>query len=293
MTDNDLEIPKLSSDQEKTLEKNIVWIFSSPRSGTAWLGRELLSFKTYLLPEPLFGAHVALPGARENNRKLMNYQLRREYYFFNEKYQKTWNFYLRKLILNRIYAQFADLSKKIIIKEPNGSHGAKILTNCLPNSKIIVIRRDGRDVVDSSIDANWEGSWFNTKAGTLGINERTKMSKMRKAAKNWKIRTIALNDLYKNYPKDLRYRIKYEDLLKNTFDEVQKIYKFMGISISAKKLKALVEKYKFENIPEIKKGPGKPKRYAKPGLWKQKFSKQEQEVLLEIMGDTLKNNGYL
>jgi len=41
---------------------------------------------------------------------------------------------------------------KIIIKEPHGSLAADTISECLPNSKIIILLRDGRDVLDSEVD---------------------------------------------------------------------------------------------------------------------------------------------
>lgn len=46
---------ELSPDEENQLEKNLVWIFASRRSGTTWLGRDLLSYKTKFMNEPLIG----------------------------------------------------------------------------------------------------------------------------------------------------------------------------------------------------------------------------------------------
>ena len=97
----------LSPEQESILEKNLVWILASPRSGTTWLSVQLLSHGTHLFGEPLIGEHLASirdlggkPVRRIDDAK------NRPDYFFSEKYKNTWKFYLRKLILHRIYAQF-------------------------------------------------------------------------------------------------------------------------------------------------------------------------------------------
>jgi len=283
-------ISELSNDQEQTLEKNLVWIFGSPRSGTTWLGKNLLSYNTHTFLEPYIGAHVAFPGILHNIPKIMLAHRNRENYFFCNKYQNTWKFYLRKLILNRIYAQFQDLSRKIIIKEPSGTHGADILVTCLPMSKVIILIRDGRDVVDSGIDAMKEGSWRSKMTGSVEIT--SKQIRIRNLATAWKVRIELLNKLFDNYPKELRLRLKYEDLLKNTFDELQKIFKFIDVSISSEDLKKLIEKYKFENVAQSTKGSGKPIRFAKPGLWKDNFTEEEKNILSDIIGDTLKRGGY-
>ena len=80
-------------------------------------------------------------------------------YFFSEKYKNTWKIYLRKLILHRIYAQFPTLEKTIVIKEPNGSFASDIISECLPNSKIIIDFRDARDVLLAQTTALSKGGY--------------------------------------------------------------------------------------------------------------------------------------
>ena len=96
----------------------------------------------------------------------VNFQKRtfkKDHYFFADEYKETWQFFLRKLILNRIYSQYQDLTKKVIIKEPHGSLAADVISECLPNSQIIFLLRDGRDVVDSIIDATTKGGGYRVK----------------------------------------------------------------------------------------------------------------------------------
>ena len=86
--------------------------------------------------------------------------------------------------------------------------------------------------------------------------------------------------------------IKYEDLLNNTLDELKKIYDFIGIKISDKELEKITDKYSFKNIPQSKKGSGKVTRSASPGKWKENFSQEEQKIMNDVMGETLKEVGY-
>ena len=48
----------LNSEDELKLEKNIVWLFSYPRSGSQWLGTQLLSFKTITNKGPSVGLQL-------------------------------------------------------------------------------------------------------------------------------------------------------------------------------------------------------------------------------------------
>jgi len=154
---------ELSIEQEKSLEKNLVWIFASPRSGTTWLSNQLLRYQTLAMDEPYIGYHLASINFFQGNPKIHESHAKRNAYFFSKEYEDIWKFYLRKLILNRIYSQYRDLSHKIILKEPNGSHGADKIIHCLPSSKIILLMRDGRDVLDSILDAMKKDGWSSPK----------------------------------------------------------------------------------------------------------------------------------
>jgi len=96
-----------------------------------------------------------------------------------------------------------------------------------------------------------------------------------------------------NHKKELQYLVKYEDLRKNTFDELKKIYEFLGMKIDDGELEKIIEKYSFEKIPKEQKGSGKFYRSAQPGKWKENFTDEEVALIEEIMGSTLKKLEYL
>ena len=78
----------------------------------------------------------------------------------------------------------------------------------------------------------------------------------------------------------------------NIFNIFNKIYDFLEISTTKTDLVKMVEKYNFKNIPSDRKGPGKFTRSATPGDWKKNLSKQEQNIMMPIMLETLKERGY-
>ena len=273
---------QLTPEQELQLEKNLVWIFASPRSGTTWLGVRLLSHNTHSMDEPYIGFHL-------------NFQKRtfkKDHYFFADEYKETWQFFLRKLILNRIYSQYQDLTKKVIIKEPHGSLAADVISECLPNSKIIIMFRDGRDVVDSIIDATTKGGWAQKPNQPKPLSENEKLLLIQKHAKGWMKLINILIKVSKSHRKENLLVLKYEDLLKNTLDELTKIYGFLEIKIKKEKLEYLITKHSYENVPSEKKGKGKSVRFATPGKWKENFNVEEQNLVNKILGETLKQLNY-
>ena len=284
-------VNELSSDQENILEKNLVWIFASPRSGTSWLGNQLLTYNTLSMDEPYLGHHIAAMGVIQNRIKFTDYHQKRESYFFNDQFQDSWRYYLRKMILNRINSQFRNLEKKIIIKEPNGSFGCDKILFCLPTSKFLLVLRDGRDVVDSLLDAKKEGGWA-TKLDAKPVTENRRKEFIKMQSEIWKYRTELLLKTYENYDNTLKLKISYEDLRQNTQKNLEKIYEFVDVEIPESEIANRVDIYNFENLPKDEKGSGKVTRSASPGKWKMNFSDEEQEIMNNIMKETLTKCGY-
>lgn len=277
---------ELTNEFENLLEQNLVWIFGAGRSGTTWLAKELLSYNTHVIDEPYLGNHLQTPGGV---KKIHEFHKKRNDYFFSNAYKKIWFYYLRKLILNRFYSQIQDYSKHVIIKEPHGTMGSGNIIECLPKCKIIVVLRDGRDVLDSEIAANSPGGW-STK--DTGISLSSKIDFIKRYANHWNILIETLFNTYESHPKELKYLVRYEDLRKNTVEELEKIYTFLKIDISNDQIVKIVNKFSFENIPSAKKGLGKSRRSATPGKWKENFNEKEKELMNSIMGKTLEKMGY-
>jgi len=289
-------LEELSAQDELILEKNIIWIFADRRSGTTWLAKELLSFIKNWMDEPLIGLHLGRFEISDNGfKRILDLQADRENYFFSKKHKDNWQFFLRKLILNRIFHQFDDISNKIIIKEPTGSFTSDILAQCLPHSKIIILLRDGRDVIDSKIDAESPGGWeINEKKGfRKEVTETNRQQHIRRFSQVWNGLIEILLKAYENHSPELRLLLKYEDLRVNTFQELKKIYQFLEVKIDDKEIQKIVNKFAFENIPQNERGKGKFKRFASPGMWKENFNDEEKSLLNNLIGETLKKLGYL
>ena len=285
---------ELSKYEEDILEKNLVWLFSYARSGTSWLAGKLLSHNTLFLNEPLIGMHLGMFAPVFLTGKLIrNYDFFKDEpnYFFSDRFSNIWKFHLRKFILNRVNSQFNDLSKKIIIKEPNGSFAADILSQCFPNSKIIIMIRDGRDVIDSKVDSFKEGAW-GSKGGTFSIPKNKRENFVAFHAKSWIKQADLLNQTYNSHSNEFRFKLNYEDLLSNTYQNLKNLYEFIGIKIDEGDLEKIVEKSSFKNVPQNEKGGGKVVRSASPGDWKKNLTEKEHEIMMAIMGDALKKMGY-
>jgi len=285
----------LTPQQEAILEKNLVWILASPRSGTTWLATELLSNHTICFHEPLIGQHLgwSKPSGLHQVRRI-DIEKDRPHYFFSEKFKFIWQYYLKKLILHRIFFQFPTLEKKIVVKEPNGSLGADIIAGCLPKSKIIVMLRDGRDILLSQLIALSKGGYAAENDKNFEpLSGRRRLNFIKEQSIRWSELVEILMKAYNSHPENLRLLIRYEDLLENTLHELKKIYNFLEIPIDKNEIINIIKKYSFENLSPESKGIGTTRQFAKAGKWKEVFSQEEQKIIEEFEGNKLSELGYL
>ena len=225
-------------------------------------------------------------------------------YAFSIAYEDVWRPEVRRLTLIRLYAvikrareaglRLAADPPLMVIKEVNGSHGADLVMSLFPRSKMIFLARDGRDVLDSLLDANKEGGWM-TKgtAGTMPYsNEEERRDFVRESSLGWAARTHVCNVAYERHDPELRRKIRYEDLLADTEANFTDLASWLELPGGPKRIENIVKAHSFERVPEDRRGPGKIRRTATPGAWREGLSPEDQEVAQEIMGGGLATLGY-
>jgi len=291
----------LTKEEEDKLEKKIVWLCAPPRSGTTWLGTQLLKHNENIIwDEPWIGLHLGVlrgslvPGKdfEKNNyrfERVLDTQAIEGQYFFSPHHKNNWLPALRKLLLIRTFSHAQTLMKNIIVKEPVGSNGLDIISECLPNSKILFLLRNGLDEVDSRMDMHSPTSWAKLRKFR---NKKDRLDAITYYSQLWIINMKNIKKAYDTHNPKLRLKIKYEDLKKNTKSELRKIYQFLDVKISDIELDKLISTYDFKKIPKSEKGKGKFIRSAKPGGWKDNFSKNEQNLMNSLMSKTLEEFGY-
>ena len=136
---------------------NIVWIFGSGRSGSTWLSSMMGDIEGHALwGEPWVGAlfgNYYYRGVAERKHQTLH--------FIMGPHRETWIGSIRHFVLDSARAIFPTLGEGgyLIIKEPNGSIGAPLLMEALPESRMILLVRDPRDVVASAMDSRSEVGW--------------------------------------------------------------------------------------------------------------------------------------
>jgi len=219
-------------------------------------------------------------------------------YFFSDEYADSWRPELRRLVLARLHAQAERAATAhglndplVLIKEPNGSHGAELLMSLVPRSRLLFLLRDGRDVIDSMLDARGGEGWVATPNMDLD-NPAERLAFVRRQARMWLNYTNAVQSAYAAHPPELRMTVRYEDLRRDPMATLPALMEWLGLRRSESQIAEAIAANSFESIPGRLKGAGTPRRAATPGLWRESLAPAEQEAIAEIMGPKLIELGY-
>ena len=296
---------------DRSIERRLVWIFGSPRSGSTWLLR-LLADHPRVVPvnEPLIGLHlgpmlhdvidieVDMSALDWTDFMVRTARANHADEFFAEEYRDVWLPAVGDLLRKR-FAEHARRHPKplpgapiVAIQEPNGSQSADVIMAALPRATLVFLLRDGRDVVDSVIAAAQPGTWVSQTFPGLGsIPEAGRRDFVERTARKWLWRTEVVQATFASHPGP-KHLIRYEDLLADTPGQLRPLLGGIGLHADDAQLAALVERHSFESTPASERGPKGFRRAATPGLWRQNLSDDEQALLEEIMGPKLRELGY-
>lgn len=284
----------------------LTWIFGSSRSGSTWLLRMLSNFEGVVpIDDPHLGHHLGvwrpIPlawaiGEQDSPELTTLLELKAEEpgYFFAERFRDSWWQPLHDLIEARFEAQARELNgdpsaaPTYVVKEP-GSHAAPLLVELFPESKLVFLLRDGRDVVDSWLDAYSEGSWA-MRGGAFPVTREGRIALIRWLSAVWAFRTDAVWRAFGTRKPGDRVLVRYEVLRANTEESLEEICATLGLATDG--LQEVVASNRFEQLPPAARGPRSESRVATPGSWRENLSAEEQAAMHEVLGETLAEFGY-
>jgi Sulfotransferase family len=276
-----------AGDPRSLKPENIVWIFGTGRSGSTWLGSMMESMDGCAMwNEPLVGNLFGnFYYFRVGDRKLGKHSI------LGEPYKETWLGPMRDLVLDGAAARFPEVVEGgyLIIKEPNGSIGSPLLMEALPESRMIFLIRDPRDVVASSMDARSEGSWLSERRedqGRASKSERNPNAYARMRANSYVQQIEKTSQAYSAHG-GRKVMVRYEDLRADTLGTMKRIYAGLEIPVDEGELARSVEKHSWENIPQEEKGEGKFHRKATPGGWREDLTPDQVEIVERVAGPLL------
>ena len=271
--------------------ENMVWIFGTARTGSTWLMKMMSSLRLYSAwNEPTVGEFF---GEYYNNAR--KGQLQSKHFIFGDPFRESWLRSIRSFVLEGAHARYPQLTSEhyLIIKEPNGSQGAPLLVEALPESRVMLLIRDPRDIVSSELDAFRKGSWGlkaldeASQAVIVGNLEQQPNQFVRSAAERLMKKAMGAKQAYEAHhgPKIL---VRYEDLRVETLGTMRRIYETLGLPANKERLAQVVEKQSWENVPKDQKGEGKVFRKATPGGWKEDLTSEQVEIVERITAPILK-----
>ena len=270
--------------------ENMIWIFCTHRSGSTWLRSmmaELGGHKVW--EEPCIGRLFG-----DFYRRAQKRQLASPNFIMGNPTRKGWIRSIRNFILDGAsYAHpFLNCGHYLVIKEPDCSTGAPLIMEAVPESRMIFLIRDPRDVAASALDAAREGGWRYEAMDKAAWKEKTladsKPDTFVRARANSYLQQIgSIRDAY-NAHKGRKVLIRYEDLRADTLGTMKRVYSALEIPVEEEILTRAVERYSWESIPKKEKGGGKFYRKGTPGGWRKDLTPEQAKTVESITAPLLK-----
>jgi hypothetical protein len=164
----------------------------------------------------------------------------------------------------------------LTIKEPQGSVGAPLLVEALPESRVVLLVRDPRDVVASAYDAARAGSWGAKRLPRWMRSEEYDFCRVRARRNVWDLENAS--EAYRA-TRSPRAIVRYEDLRRDTLGELSRLARELELPVGAEALAAAVERHGWGAVPDEEKGSGKIFRKATPGSWGDDLTPEEVRIV--------------
>ena len=269
--------------------ENVVWIFCTSRSGSTWLRnmvRDLTDCEVWEEPKvgQLFGGFYdrALEG-----------QLGSTNFVMGDPTKRIWTRALRNFVLDTAGAAHPNLAphQYLLVKEPDGAIGAPLLMQALPESRMVLLVRDPRDIAASALDAHKEGNWMRTAHGEarLGKNISAKRPNVfvKKRADNYLRHMTRALEAYQAH-RGRKTLVRYEDLQSNPIVTMRRVCRELEMLVDDGFLTRVVERYSWERLPESEKGAGRFYRKGTPGGWHEDLTPKQIRIVEEVTAPLLR-----
>jgi len=195
--------------------------------------------------------------------------------------------------LDRLVPDFTQIRKwgKLGVVNPVAIKSHFVWWNEYADSKIIYLYRDVRDVALSYYHFQ-QGEWDIGFKGTFD-EYLEKRFFVGQDYGRWDSHVNFWLYMSNGFP--LLF-VKYEDLWKDTFEEVRKIVGFLDIKVDTVDINRAIKKSDFGELEKIRARDGvHPKKKGlrgRPGGWRENLTRRQQDLIWEKFGKTMKKLGY-
>lgn len=221
-----------------------IFIVGSPRSGTTWLQRLLLS-------------HPEICGGQETHFfSTLGSSVTRPYKVQQASVRKIGLpcYWSEADIKARLFGFWFDTVKGIVEKSPNAKYLLEktpdharhmdTILEILPKARFIHLIRDSRSVASSLLAANkeeWGKQWAPKSA--------------KDAAIVWYLNVLEAREFGKTLPNTQYYELRYEDLKADAFQQLKQVFEYLAIPVSENDLKTIVQGQDFETQRKLGGSP--------------------------------------
>ena len=224
---------------------------------------------------------------------------RRSGYSYSAEYEDVWAPEVRRMALVRFHRHAERMAARlpiddplIAIKEVGSPHAAPMVMSLFGRSRLIVLLRDGRDVVSSQTAAVAEGGFLTYRKRGAYRDEGERLAIVERHAANWVGDMTALQRASDAHDRDLRTTIRYEDLIADPIATLEGLLTWLGLPHSTEHLRAAVEANAFDAVPDEMKGEGRFFRRGAVGSFRDDLSARELRAAEETMAPKLAELGY-
>lgn len=287
------ENPGILRESRRIPPANVLWIFGAARTGSTWLASMMGDLEGYdVWREPLigqlFGDLYYVRGSHRKNSEGKHFAL-------VDNRKDVWLPSIRSFVLRGIDGRFRKKKgeeRYLVIKEPNGSVGAPLLMEALPESRMILLVRDPRDVVVSLLDAYKEGGWL-AREGAMGalskdgLADRDPDAFVEKAAEMYALFMGNAKDAFESH-QGLKALVRYEDLVADTLGVMKRLFSTLDIPVENDSLVRVVEDRSWDRIAEDAKGEGNFYRKAFSGGWREDLTPAQARIVEEKTASLLR-----
>ena len=264
--------------------ENMIWIFGTGRTGSTWLAAMMKEPEGHdVWFEPRVGTVFDPQRFQRHGGK---------HFILASQYKDVWLRSIRNFILDGANARFPELDGGYLaVKEPGGSVGAGLIMEALPESGMVLLIRDPRDVVASWLDATRKGGWQTRRRGEGGrraesLAETKPNAFVRRHANAYLQHVGSARRAYEAH-EGRKVVVRYEDLRADTLGTMKRMYGELNVPVEEARLAKAVEKHSWENIPEEEKGQGKFYRKATPEAWREDLTRRQVKTVERITAPLL------